>query len=147
MAAKLEKIKFAPTLTKQDKEKMKQQFDLIALRIPCENIGKIGQSLKQYTFQRKGVKPFQADPENVVDSSTNKSKFKCLLLNDSIKTSELDGIPKNVIELINECQAKAINFTLDLDYDKLSTMEVLKSIIHKDMEGSDHAPIELNLSF
>lgn len=91
MAAKQEDkkeiIEFAPTLTKQDKEKMSKQFNLIALRIPCQNIGKLGQSLKQYTFQRKSIKSFQTDPQNVVDSTTNKPKFKCLLLNESIKTS------------------------------------------------------------
>ena len=82
-------IEFVPTLTKQDKEKMSKEFNLIALRIPCQNIGKLGQSLKPYTFQRKGIKSFQTDPQNVIDPTNNKPKFKCLLLNESIKTSGL----------------------------------------------------------
>ena len=123
-------IEFMDVLSKKDKEEMKRELNLIALRIPCQNIGKLGQSLKPYTFQRKGIKPFQPDPENVIDSNTNKPKFKCLLLNESIKTLKLETIPLNIIELINECDGKPINYLLILDYDKLSSFEVLSKIIH-----------------
>eukprot|EP01084_Bolivina_argentea_P073454 133298_1 len=138
MAEEKSENEFTPILTKQDKDQMKKQFNLIALRIPSKNISKLGQSLKPYTFQRKTTKSFQTDPQNIIDPITNKPQFKCLLLNESIKTKTLESIPKHLIELINECNAKPIDYTLTLNYNKLTALEILQLIIPNNYEIPTH---------
>ena len=124
---------FYPILTDEDKAKIQKKFDLIALRIPCKNISKLGNALREYSFDRKGIKRFQADPQNETDSITQKPLFKCLLLCKSIKTTKMELIPQHTRErIVNELNAKPIEYALTLSYAQLSPLEILRHIIDDD---------------
>ena len=121
------KIDFENILTDDDKLKFDKQYNLIGIRVETKYIKHL-KILKPYSFQKKGIKPYQND-------INNDNYYKIILLNENIKSKDLNGIPNDIIDKINSIDnIEIINYSLKVRYQQLTVKEILKEILPNNVD-------------
>lgn len=102
-----------------DKEAFKKTLKLKALRIPTKRSSEFRDQFRPYLLSLPRVKPIQHDSDS----------FRVLLFNENIT----DDLPSVIEAAASTEDVELIDFDLELNYDRLTTNEVLKHLLPDDV--------------
>ncbi|KAF0553532.1 tRNA guanine37-N1-methyltransferase [Gigaspora margarita] len=110
-----------------NRELFRRTVDVIGVRVPTSSVAKFLKVLNKDLFNQPKLKNVVNDPES--------SNTKIVLLNPKVESLELDDIPSDIKNFINNEGLGIVRHSVELNYDYWGADDIIKAILPSGVES------------